>query len=174
MRGVVSGRVSERGERLKRETPFYYFHYTTMAYVHIVLCKVKQEVVENSFEEFKTCCEHIRDLQMAKEETTELKYGPPVWDGRAHGFNYGVYSVFKSLEGLEKFKEDAEHKEWVLMLTRFIRRVMVGNVEGAALLTRHLGVRLCALIIHHSMDNTKRRREAHPLGASRRVGMQRR
>ncbi|WFD36748.1 hypothetical protein MCUN1_003635 [Malassezia cuniculi] len=74
---------------------------------------VKQQVVENGFEEFKARCETLRDVQAAKDEATEIKWGPPVWDARAHGFNYGLYTVFKTLEGLEKYKVDEEHVEYV-------------------------------------------------------------
>ena len=125
-----------------------------MAYVHIVIFKVKQQVIENGFEEFKARCETLRDVQVAKEEATELKFGPPVWDTRAHGFNYGLYTVFKTLEGLEKYKVDPQHIECVFSLTRFVRSVIVPNVDGAALLTRHPGLRLCALTILYSTNNS--------------------
>ena len=84
-----------------------------MVYVHIVLVKVKQQVLTNGFEEFKARLETLRDLQVTKDEVLQLKWGPPVWDARAHGFNYGLYTVFRTREGLERYTEDNDHKEYV-------------------------------------------------------------
>ncbi|KAI3617844.1 hypothetical protein CBS9595_003753 [Malassezia furfur] len=86
-----------------------------MVYVHIVLVKVKQQVLSNGFEEFKARLETLRDLQVTKEEVLQLKWGPPVWDARAHGFNYGLYTVFRTREGLERYKEDNDHKDFAKM-----------------------------------------------------------
>ena len=82
-------------------------------FVHIVLFKVKAQVLNNGFEEFKARIESLRDLQVTKEEVTDLKFGPPVWDSRSHGFNYGLYAVFRTKEGLVRYKEDSNHKECV-------------------------------------------------------------
>lgn len=84
-------------------------------YIHIVLLKVKAQVLSNGFEEFKARLESLRDLQITKDEATQVSWGPPVWDSRTHGYSYGLYSVFNTLEGLEKYKEDSEHKECVYL-----------------------------------------------------------
>ena len=43
-----------------------------------------------------------------------MRLGPPVWDTRSHGFNYGLYSVFATMDDLVRYKEDNDHKEYVL------------------------------------------------------------
>lgn len=85
-----------------------------MPCVHIVLFKVKQQVLNNGFEEFKARLETIRELPIVKEVATELRVGPPIWDARTHGFNYGLYSVFETRDDLIKYKEDNDHMEYVL------------------------------------------------------------
>ncbi|WFD44171.1 hypothetical protein MPSI1_002837 [Malassezia psittaci] len=81
-----------------------------MVFVHIVLVKVKPAVLSNGYEEFKARLENLRDLQVTKDEVLQLKWGPPVWDTRSQGYNYGLYSVFRSKEGLERYRDDADHK----------------------------------------------------------------
>lgn len=89
---------------------------STMTCVHIVLFKVKAQVLKNGYEEFKARAETIRDLPIVKEHAKELQLGPPIWDTRSHGFNYGLYSVFETRESLERYKEDNDHKEYVYEL----------------------------------------------------------
>lgn len=88
---------------------------TIMPCIHIVLFKVKQQVLNNGYEEFKARAESIRDLAVVKEVAKELKVGPPIWDARSHGFNYGLYSVFETRDDLIKYKEDNDHKECVYL-----------------------------------------------------------
>lgn len=95
-----------------------------MPIVHIVLFKMKQQVIENGFEEFKARVESVRDIQVAKDEATELHLGPPLSDARSHGFTYGLYSVFPTREALDKYRVDPEHVEYV-------RSVIVPNTDGA-------------------------------------------
>ena len=42
-----------------------------MAYVHIVLFKVKQQVIENGFEEFKARCETLRDCLLYTSDAAD-------------------------------------------------------------------------------------------------------
>lgn len=106
-----------------------------MVYIHIVLVKVKPLVLTNGYEEFKARLETLRDLQVTKDEVAQLKWGPPVWDTRAHGFDYGLYTVFHTREGLERYKDDAEHKEYVAKhgLPRFSKTNLIPNVDGMCL-----------------------------------------
>ena len=108
-------------------------------FVHIVLVKVKQQVLANGFEEFKARLETLRDIKATKEEAIQVTWGPPLWEGRTHGYNYGLYSVFRTREGLERYKEDPEHKEYVPMdsapdanCASFIKMNMIPNVDGAS------------------------------------------
>ena len=84
-----------------------------MTVVHIVLFKVKAQVLENGFEEFKARLETLRDLPVVKADVKELKLGPPIWDVRSQGYNYGLYSVFESQEKLLQSRDDNDHKEYV-------------------------------------------------------------
>ncbi|PKI85546.1 hypothetical protein MVES_000072 [Malassezia vespertilionis] len=94
-----------------------------MPCVHIVLVKVKDQVLRNGYEEFKARLETLRDLQVTKDEVTQLHWGPPIWDTRSQGFNYGLYTVFRNREGLERYKEDNDHKD-------FSKMNLLPNVEG--------------------------------------------
>ncbi|WFD20928.1 hypothetical protein MCAP1_003183 [Malassezia caprae] len=85
-------------------------------FVHIVLFKVKPQVLNNGFEEFKARLETLRDLQITKDVVKQLKFGPPIWDTRTHGFNYGLYTVFETREDLERYKEDNDHKDFSKMI----------------------------------------------------------
>lgn len=49
-----------------------------MTCVHIVLFKVKAQVLKNGYEEFKARAETIRDLPIVKEHAKELQLGPPI------------------------------------------------------------------------------------------------
>lgn len=103
----------------------------TIMFVHIVLFKVKPQVLTNGFEEFKARLETLRDLQITKEVVKQLKFGPPIWDTRAHGFNYGLYTVFETREDLERYKEDNDHKEYVQRIyTSFSKMIILPNVDG--------------------------------------------
>lgn len=93
-----------------------------MPLVHIVLFKVKSQVLSNGFEEFKARAETIRDLAVVKDVCPQMKLGPPVWDTRAHGFNYGLYSVFHTMDDLVRYKEDNDHKEYVLRYSHQIHQ----------------------------------------------------
>ena len=86
----------------------------TMPVVHIVLFKVKSQVLSNGWEEFQARAETIRDLAVVKDVCQDMRLGPPVWDTRSHGFNYGLYSVFATMDDLVRYKEDNDHKEYVL------------------------------------------------------------
>jgi len=85
-----------------------------MPLVHIVLFKVKSQVLSNGWEEFQARAETIRDLAVVKDVCQDMRLGPPVWDTRSHGFNYGLYSVFATMDDLVRYKEDNDHKEYVL------------------------------------------------------------
>ncbi|WFD24606.1 hypothetical protein MEQU1_003309 [Malassezia equina] len=101
-----------------------------MVFVHIVLFKVKPQVLSNGFEEFKARLETLRDLQITKEVVKQLKFGPPIWDTRTHGFNYGLYTVFDSREDLERYKEDNDHKEYVQSTDKsFSKMIILPNVD---------------------------------------------
>lgn len=107
------------------------FPTATMVFVHIVLFKVKPQVLNNGLEEFKARLETLRDLQVVKEEVKQLKFGPPIWDNRAHGFNYGLYTVFDTREGLVRYKEDNDHKEYVYDADgSFSKMILLPNVDG--------------------------------------------
>ena len=93
-----------------------------MVFVHIVLVKVKPAVLNNGYEEFKARLETLRDLQVTKEEVLQLKWGPPLWDARSQGYNYGLYTVFRTREGLERYKEDESHKKCVCSLITASRK----------------------------------------------------
>lgn len=102
-----------------------------MVFVHIVLFKVKPQVLNNGFEEFKARLETLRDLQITKDVVKQLKFSPPIWDTWAHGFNYGLYTIFETREDLERYKEDNDHKEYVCYAnSSFSKMIILPNVDG--------------------------------------------
>ena len=86
----------------------------TMPLVHIVLFKVKSQVLSNGWEEFQARDEPIRDLAVEQDVCKDSRLGQPGGDTRSHGFNYGLYSVFATMDDLVRYKEDNDHKEYVL------------------------------------------------------------
>ncbi|WFD32499.1 hypothetical protein MSPP1_003547 [Malassezia sp. CBS 17886] len=108
-----------------------------MVYVHIVLVKVKAQVRANGYEEFKARLETLRDLQVTKDEAVQVKWGPPIWDTRTQGFDYGLYSVFRTREGLQRYKDDNDHKEYVAycgaaLTVSFAKMNLIPNVDDVS------------------------------------------
>lgn len=60
-----------------------------MPLVHIILVKVKDAVLNNGFEEFKSKCESLSQLPIVNSTKAEIKWGPPEYPGRNQGYNWG-------------------------------------------------------------------------------------
>ncbi|WVQ98257.1 hypothetical protein IAU59_005380 [Kwoniella sp. CBS 9459] len=69
--------------------------------VHIVLFKLKGPSLD-------AAKEGISALYKVPGAES-MKLGPPLLDGRAKGFNWGLYSVFSSPEALQKYAVSEEH-----------------------------------------------------------------
>ncbi|WWC68146.1 uncharacterized protein I206_102069 [Kwoniella pini CBS 10737] len=68
--------------------------------VHIVLWKLKgnQEIAKQAISALYT----VPGAEV-------FKLGPPLLDGRAKGFNWGLYSVFSSPDALQKYAVSEAH-----------------------------------------------------------------
>lgn len=73
--------------------------------------QVKPAVLSNGHAEFLSKCEGLANLEISKKVVQELKWGPPVYDARSHGWNYGLYSKFANKEDYDLYKVDEGHAE---------------------------------------------------------------
>ncbi len=85
-----------------------------MTLVHIVLVKVKDSIKndEKAWAAFLEQLKELEKLPVTKQVVKELKWGPPVYDARSQGYNYGLYSVFESKESYEIYKNDEAHQNF--------------------------------------------------------------
>ncbi|WWD21678.1 hypothetical protein CI109_106164 [Kwoniella shandongensis] len=73
--------------------------------VHIVLWKLRKQAGEDGFAQAKAAIANLKTVP--GPETFHL--GPPLLDGRAKGFNWGLYSVFASPEALQTYAVSEAH-----------------------------------------------------------------
>ncbi|WVW78223.1 hypothetical protein I302_100175 [Kwoniella bestiolae CBS 10118] len=71
--------------------------------VHIVLWKLKGPIANH-----EVAKEAISALYKVPGAEV-MKLGPPLLDGRAKGFNWGLYSIFSSAEALQKYAVSEAH-----------------------------------------------------------------
>lgn len=52
-------------------------------------------------------------IPIVKELSPELAWGPPVYAERAKGWNYGLYTKFRSQAEFERYRDDSGHRDLV-------------------------------------------------------------
>ncbi|KAK0542110.1 hypothetical protein OC846_006840 [Tilletia horrida] len=82
-----------------------------MVFVHIVLFKLKPRVAASDLQAFVAKVDTLKSLSVVKEKCLTINHGPPVITDRAQGFDYGLYTHFKSHEDYEVYRVDPGHKE---------------------------------------------------------------
>ena len=85
-----------------------------MPFIHIVLVKVKDSIVNDAaaFTELKQNCNQLAQLEVVKKTAPQIAWGPPVYPERANGHNWGLYTTFESKEKYEEYAQDEGHKSW--------------------------------------------------------------
>ncbi|GAA5950015.1 hypothetical protein JCM3765_004165 [Sporobolomyces pararoseus] len=73
---------------------------------HIVLFKLKKEMSEQQREEFMKVCQD--GLAKIPYGTSQVS-GPPIYDARAGGFDYGLYRALKDVDEFSKYRACDEH-----------------------------------------------------------------
>ncbi|KAK0558949.1 hypothetical protein OC861_006786 [Tilletia horrida] len=94
-----------------------------MVFVHIVLFKLKPRVAASDLQAFVAKVDTLKSLSVVKEKCLAINHGPPVITDRAQGFDYGLYTHFKSHEDYEVYRVDPGHKE-------FVQNVVIPNTDS--------------------------------------------
>ncbi|PWN93237.1 hypothetical protein FA10DRAFT_298646 [Acaromyces ingoldii] len=86
-----------------------------MPLVHVVLCKVKPEVISasSSWSEFESHCQVLGTTPSLKPLLLECVWAKPTYEERAKGWNWGLYTKFESKAIYEQYRDHPDHKEFV-------------------------------------------------------------
>ncbi|GAA5933828.1 uncharacterized protein JCM15063_000480 [Sporobolomyces koalae] len=73
---------------------------------HIVLFKLKKDIPQDVRDNFLPMCQE--GLAKIPYGTSQVM-GPPIYDARAAGFEYGLYRALKDVDEFQKYRACDEH-----------------------------------------------------------------
>ncbi|GAA5860569.1 hypothetical protein JCM5353_000410 [Sporobolomyces roseus] len=73
---------------------------------HIVLFKLKKDLTQQQRADFQTTCQE--GLAKITFGTSQVS-GPPIYDAKAAGFEFGLYRQLKDTEEFKSYRECDEH-----------------------------------------------------------------